>query len=332
MIYASPTTKRRWPRRVVYVLLFSILFVIAATAGVRYAYNTQLGPRSNSQVTELFTVESGATVDEIGKGLEDAGLIKSAWAFKLYVSSKEVRNSLQAGEYELQPRMSVSEIVSVLTHGEVATNLVTIIPGKRIDQIRDRLLEDGFSKAEVDEALDPATYAGNPTLVDKPAEASLEGYIYPDSYQKNSSSTAKDIITAALAEMGKQLTPDLRTSFAKQGLSTYQALILASIVEEEVPKPEDRTQVAQVFLKRMNIGMRLESDATKYYYNTYQKDGLPPTPISNVTKSALQAVANPANTDWLYFVSGDDGTTHFSNTFEEHDAKVRTYCKENCSL
>jgi UPF0755 protein len=332
MMYASQPPKRRWPRRVVYVLIIGIVLLLAATATVRYVYNHQLGPRSESQVTQLFTVEQGATVEEIAVNLEKAELIRSAWAFKLYVSSKEVRNSLQAGEYELQPRMTVSEIVSVLTHGEVATNLVTIIPGKRIDQIRERLLADGFSEEEVATALDPKTYADNPTLSDKPEGASLEGYIYPDSYQKSSSTTAQDIIEASLVEMRKQLTPAIREAFARQGLSTYQGIILASIVEEEVPKPEDRAQVAQVFLKRLRLPMRLESDATKYYYNTYQNDGLPPAPISNVTKSALEAVANPADTDWLYFVSGDDGTTHFSKTFDEHDSKVNTYCKKNCSL
>ncbi|HYH74908.1 MAG TPA: endolytic transglycosylase MltG [Candidatus Saccharimonadales bacterium] len=331
MIYAQPN-KRHWPKRLVFVLLVALLLVVVATAGVRYTYNANLKPVSTSEEIKLFTVDSGATVEEIANNLQNAKLIKSAWAFKLYVSSKEVRSDLQAGEYELQPRMSVAEIVSVLTHGKVATNLVTIIPGKRIDQIRESLMEYGFPEADVNTALDPATYAGNPALVDKPDAASLEGYLYPDSYQKTSSSTAQDIIESALLEMRKTLTPDLRAAFAKQGLSTYQALILASIVEREVPKDEDRTQVAQVFLTRMQIGMRLESDATRYYYDTYKNDGLPPAPISNVSKSSLQAVANPAKTDWIYFVSGDDGTTHFSHTLAEHESKVRQYCQENCSL
>lgn len=330
MIYAQPN-KRHWPKRLVFVLLFALLLVVVATAAVRLTYNNNLKPVSTSEEIKLFTVASGATVEEIGTNLQKDKLIKSAWAFKLYVSSKEVRSALQAGEYELQPRMSVAEIVSVLTHGKVATNLVTIIPGKRIDQIKERLIEEGFAASDVEIALNPETYAGNPALVDKPAGASLEGYIYPDSYQKTSATTAKDIVEASLLLMRDTLTPDLRSAFAKQGLSTYQALVLASIVEKEVPKDEDRTQVAQVFLKRMQIGMRLESDATNYYYNTYNNDGLPPAPISNVTKSSLQAVANPAKTDWLYFVSGDDGTTHFSRTFAEHESKVQQYCKENCA-
>lgn len=331
MMYAAQSTKRRWPKRVVFVLLFGLLLIIAATAAVRYVYYDRLKPVSSSQEIKLFTVEDGATVEQIGANLEKQGLISSAWAFRLYVSSNEVRSALQAGEYELQPKMSVDEIVAVLTHGKVATNLVTIIPGKRIDQIRERLLQDGFKAEDVDAALSSATYAGNPALVDKPDAASLEGYIYPDSYQKTSRSTAQEVITASLLQTRDMLTPDVRADFAKQGLSTYQALILASIVEREVPHAQDRPQVAQIFIKRLKEGMKLQSDATKYYFNSYDNVGLPPTPISNFTSDSLKAVANPSNTDWLYFVSGDDGTTHFSRTYEEHQSKIDQYCQNTCT-
>jgi UPF0755 protein len=306
-----------------------------------------LKPVSSSQTVQTVTIASGATVEQIGSLLEEKGLIRSAWAFKLYVSSKEVRNALQAGTYELAPSQSVEEIVSQLTHGKIVTNLVTVLPGQRIDQVRNRLIQDGFSEADVDAALNPANYADNPALVDKPKNASLEGYLYPDSFQRTSGTTASDIVTGALKEMDTHLTPDLRDAFSKQGLSTYQGIVLASVVEKEVPTPQDREQVAQVFLKRLRIGMPLQSDATAHYgaildgvkpsskydspYNTYFIKGLPPTPISNVTSSSLDAVAHPAGTDWLYFVSGDDGTTHFSKTLAEHEANVHQYCKKLCA-
>jgi UPF0755 protein len=228
----------------------------------------------------------------------------------------------------------------------VATNLVTILPGQRLDQIRKRLIQDGFSEKDVDSALNPANYQGHPALVDKPVSASLEGYLYPDSYEKTATTSAKTIITASLDQMNKYLTPDLRSDFAKQGLSPYQAITLASIIEKEVPKSQDRVQVAQVFLSRIRLGMKLQSDATGSYgavlagqkpsssydspYNTYTYAGLPPTPISNVTNSALRAVGDPSDTNWLYFVSGDDGTTHFSKTLAEHEANVQQYCKKLC--
>lgn len=347
MKYTSRTPRQRWPRKLLGIAIVLGVIIIGATATVRYVYSQNLKPVSSDQTAQAITIESGATVEQIGDLLEEKGLIRSAWAFKLYVSSKEVRNALQAGTYELAPSQSVEEIVSQLTHGKIVTNLVTVLPGQRIDQIRSRLLQDGFSEVDVDNALNPANYADNPALVDKPKEASLEGYLYPDSFQRTSGTTASDIVTGALKEMDTHLTPDLREAFSKQGLSTYQGIILASVVEKEVPSAQDRQQVAQVFLKRLRIGMPLQSDATAHYgaildgakpssryespYNTYFIKGLPPTPISNVTSSSLDAVAHPAGSDWLYFVSGDDGTTHFSKTLAEHEANVTQYCKKLCS-
>lgn len=348
MKYTNNTPRKRWPRRILLLLTIGLVLIIGATVAVRYAYSENLKPVSSSQKAQEVTIKQGATVDQIGKLLQDKGLIRSAWAFKLYVSSKEARGALQAGTYELMPNMSVSQIVSLLTHGKIVTDLITVLPGQRIDQIRKRFLQQGFTEADIDEALDPANYANSPALVDKPAAASLEGYLYPDSYQRTSETSARTIVEASLEQMDKKLTPDLRSAFAKQGLSTYDAIKLASIVENEVPSQADRNQVAQVFLKRLRIGMRLQSDATATYgailagasrpyssfdsaYNTYLHEGLPPTPISNVTESSLKAVANPANTDWLYFVSGDDGVTHFSKTLPEHEANVSQYCKKLCS-
>jgi len=347
MKYTNQLPRRRWPRRLLGIAIVAAILIIGATVAVRYVYSNNLEPVSTKQSVQAVTIEQGATVEQIGELLEDKGLIRSAWAFKLYVSSKEVRNALQAGTYELSPSQSVAEIVSQLTHGKIVTNLVTILPGQRIDQIRKHLIQDGFAEADVDQALNPDNYADNPALVDKPKGASLEGYLYPDSYQRTADTSAKTIITAALAQMDKRLTPDLRTAFGRQGLSTYEGIVLASIIEKEVSNSSDRPQVAQVFFKRMGLGMPLQSDVTAHYgaildgktpsttykspYNTYFISGLPPTPISNVDTGALNAVAHPANTDWLYFVAGDDGKTYFSSTLAEHEANVSQYCHKLCS-
>ncbi|HSX17327.1 MAG TPA: endolytic transglycosylase MltG [Patescibacteria group bacterium] len=349
MRYTSQPPKRHLVKRLVVVVIIVILLLIAGTIAVRHVYFENLKPVSTtSQQGQRITVQKGATVDEIAKQLKDAGLIRSTWAFRLYVSSKEVRDQLEAGTYVLEPSLSVPEIVSQLTHGKVATDLVTIIPGQRIDQIRNTLKNYGFSDAEVAKALDPATYAGNPALVDKPSGVgTLEGYIYPDSYQKTSATDAQQVVAAALKEMDGKLTPELRAAFAAHGLSTYDGLILASIIEQEVSNPADRAQAAQVFLKRISIGMPLGSDVTAYYgsiaagkepsllfdspYNTRLHTGLPPTPISNASQGSLEAAAHPATTDYLYFVAGDDGTTHFSHTLAEHEAATAQYCHKLCS-
>jgi UPF0755 protein len=347
MRYTAKQRQRRWPKRVMMLATVAVVLVVAATFAVRQFYFTNLKPVSaTSQKAQIVTVEPGSTVEVIAKQLQDAGLIRSAWAFKLYVSSKEVRGDLQAGTYSLDPSQSVPEIVAQLTHGKVTTDLVTILPGQRLDQIRTSLINYGFFKADVDEALGTSNYAGHPALVDKPASANLEGYLYPDSFQKTGTTTASTIIGQSLDEMQKYLTPELREAFAAQGLSTYQGIILASIVEQEASNQVDREQVAQVYLKRLRIGMKLEADPTAHYgarldnqpltvkyespYNTYFIRGLPPTPISNVSASSLIAVAHPAATDWLYFVAGDDGTTHFTQTLAEHQAATRQYCTKIC--
>lgn len=347
MRYTSRPPKRPIVKRLVIVAVAALILFVGATIAVRHLYFQNLKPVLNtSGQAKRITIPPGATLDEISQQLKEAGLIRSTWAFRLYVGSKDVRDDLEAGTYLLEPSQSVPEIVSQLTHGKVATDLVTIIPGQRLDQIRATLANYGFSQADIDVALNPATYKDNPALVDKPEGATLEGYIYPDSYQKTDATKPQQIVEAALGEMDSKLTPELRSAFARQGLSTYEGLVLASIIEQEVSHSADRAQAAQVFLKRLRIDMQLGSDVTALYgshmagqsgsltydspYNTLLHKGLPPTPISNVSQSSLQAVAHPATTDYLYFVSGDDGITHFTHTLAEHEAAAEQYCKKLC--
>jgi UPF0755 protein len=347
MRYTSQPARRRGTKRLIAIALITLCLLVGATVFVRHVYFENLKPvNSTTQTAQLITIEKGATLDEIATQLKTAGLIRSTWAFRLYVSSKEVRDELEAGTYSFEPSQSVSEIVSQLSHGKVATDLVTILPGQRLDQIKTTLINYGFSKEDVEAALQPSSYPTSRVLVDKPSAANLEGYIYADSYQKTGITTPQQIIGAALEEMDGKLTPDLRAAFAQQGLSTYDALVLASIVEQEVSHPTDRAMAAQVFLRRLHSDMTLGSDVTALYgsllagkagsltydspYNTLLHKGLPPTPISNVSDSSLQAVAHPANTDYLFFVAGDDGVTHFTHTAEEHEAAAKQYCHKLC--
>jgi len=347
MKYTMQPHKRHWPKRLFILAAIIIVVAVLATIYVRHVYNENLKPVNSSTVSQKVTIQQGASVNQIASLLQDKGLIRSAWVFKLYVSSKEVRSALQAGTYSLEPSQSLPEIVGQLTHGKIATTQVTILPGQRLDQIRDRLIKDGFSASDVATALDANQYKNNPALVDKPDGASLEGYLYPDTFQQANTSDAKSVVEQSLQEMQDHLTPDLRSAFAKQGLSTYQGIILASIVESEVSRTADRAQAAQVFLKRLQQDMALGSDVTAYYgsllagqgqsvkydspYNTLLHKGLPPTPISNVSDSSLNAVAHPASTDWLYFVTGDDGVTHFSKTLQDHEALTQQYCHKLCA-
>jgi len=266
----------------------------------------------------------------------------------LYVHSKELGEKLQAGTYAFSPSQSTPQIITTLTKGKVSTRLITILPGRRIDQIRADLINEGFTPGAVDKALDVSQYSDVPVLTYKPATVkTLEGLLWPDSFQKDGSTSPVMIIRESLSEAATKITPDTQAALAAQGLSPYQGLILASVVEQEVSKTSDRTQAAQVFLSRLKAGMTLGSDVTANYgaliagrspsltydspYNTLLHTGLPPSPISTVSASSLQAVAHPASTNWLYFVAGDDGTTYFSTNLQDHQALTQKYCSKLCS-
>lgn len=338
--------RRPWLKRFLRGVGIIVLILVVATVIIWRFYEANLKPVSSKVAPQTVTVNEGASPRDIADLLHDKGIIRSAWTFEAYVRHEGVGGYLQAGTYTLSPSQSVPSIVSQLTHGKVQTELVTILPGQTLAQIKQSLINDGFTKSDVEAALQPAQYEGAAALVDKPAGNSLEGYLYPDSYQRTDTTTAADIIQASITEMQSHLTPSLRAAFAKEGLSTYQAITLASIITREVNTPSDRAQAAQVFLKRLSIGMPLGSDVTAMYgsqqagqgnsltydspWNTLIHTGLPPTPISNVDDSALQAVAHPANTDWLYFVTGDDGVTHFTTNLQDHQAATAQYCHKLC--
>jgi UPF0755 protein len=337
----------RVPRRLIVLLGVAAVLMLAGMIVVRHVYFQNLRPVSSDTTTRYITIAAGSSVDEIATQLQQAGLIRSSKVFDAYVRSRNYREKLQAGTYSLKKSESVQQIVDKLVHGKVASDLVTILPGKRLDEIRQAFIKAGFPTAAVDAALNADEYRTTyPALADNPTGASLEGFLYPDSFQKTATTDPKVIVGASLDEMQEHLTTDIRRGFAAQGLTVYQGVILASIVEQEVPKQTDRNQAAQVFLTRLRSDMMLGSDVTARYgaihagvtpsldydspYNTLLHKGFPPGPISNVSDGALKAVAHPANTDWLYFVAGDDGTTYFSKTLEEHEALTQKYCHKLC--
>lgn len=347
MAYRANKSRSKWLIIIMATVLVVLMLAIAGALVVRRAYYANLEPVSSSQESKLFTVPMGASVKEIAADLHKTGLIRSAWSFEWFIRNQDLRDELQAGTYSLRPNMSVPDIANVLTQGKVATDLVTILPGQRLDQIRVAFTDTyKFDPTEVSSALDPANYANHPALVDKPQGASLEGYLYPESFQKTAQTNPQTVVKASLDEMQKQLTPELRAGIVRQGLTVHQGVILGSIIEREVGSPDDKRVVAQIFLRRLREDHNLESDATAFYgaalagaapslnyessYNTYTHAGLPPGPISNVSASSLAAVANPAATDYLYFVSGDDGKTYFSHTLEEHEAQTSAHCQRLC--
>ncbi len=328
------------------LLLCLAAFITAIAVFSTFWYKTNLQAIGGSEDTIIITVEEGMNEAQVAALMKSKGLIRSAIAYEIHARISGNVGKMQAGGYKLNKNMTVAEILKKLVDGDVAIDLLTILPAQRLDQIKAMLVEKGYTQAAVDAALDPKQYDDHPVLIDKPPLASLEGYIYPESFQVTAATPLEVTIRAALDELDRALTPEIRKAFLARGLSLHQAITLASIVEREVGNSDDRSTVAQVFLKRYEESIPLGSDPTALYgalqagleptvfadtpFNTRLYVGLPPGPINNVSFLALQAVAFPSDTDYLFFVSGDDGKTYFSRTLAEHEALTAEHCIELC--
>ena len=343
------TKYRRVPRRIWVILIALVLIFVVGSIIVTKVYNQLLSPVSNSSNAQIITIKTGSSVRQISDLLASTHLVKSSWATQLYINTKGLNSALQAGTYSISPNLSTQQIVSIIASGRISTKLVTILPGITIFKLSSDLINDGYTPNEVSSALNPVNYANLPlfTLVPKTVP-SLEGLLWPDSFERNSDTPLSQIITESLNEMTSQLTLNVQQEFASEGLSTYQGLTLTSIIDQEVSNPNDQSQVAQVFLSRLKQGMNLGSDVTANYgailnnqspnlsydspYNTLIHTGLPPTPISTISKSSLYAATHPSTTtNWLYFVTGDNGTTYFSTTLQQQQANTAQYCHKLCS-
>lgn len=340
-------------------VIFGILaLLVLSVAGALAWYYVQLKPRSDdkSQLV-LVTVEAGSTPDDIGKLLVDKSVIRSALAFNIYTRLSSTRGNLQAGSYRLSPAESTPDIVKHLVNGSVDQFSITFFPGAMLADTSDKpqaekqdvtsvLERAGYSAAEISAAL--SVSYNSPLLQGRPTTANLEGYVYGETYNFNIGATAEDILGATFDEFYEKIIDnDIIKGFAKQDLTLYQGITLASIVQREASNPEDQKQVAQVFLTRLEMGMPLGSDVTFIYaankmgvepistlqspYNTRINVGLPPGPIASPGLSALVAVASPASGDYVYFVAGDDGRVHFARTLAEHEANISNYCTTECN-
>ena len=303
MVRYGTRKHHRVPVRIWVVVAVLIILAVSGAVVARQRYYSYLEPVSRNQTTQIFTVKQGDSVKQIADDLSKAHLIRSSWAFQLYVQRKDQAKQLQAGTYVLSPSQGIPEIAGILTRGQVATKLVTILPGRRIDQVRADLINKyGFSPSSVDRALDPSNYSDLPALAYKPANVgTLEGLLWPDSYLKQPNTDPSVIVRESLVAMGKHLTPDVQAGFTAEGLTTYQGLTLASMIIQEVNKTSDQPQVSQVFLTRFKSGSTLGSDVTARYgaieaglppsltydspYNTLLHPGWPPSPISTISAS-----------------------------------------------
>jgi UPF0755 protein len=300
----------------------------------------------------VFQVEPGQTAADIGAGLQVRGLVRSAQVFRLLVEQEGVGNRLAAGEYELSPSMSAREVVAALAGGHVRRGLsVTVPEGWRAEEIAWKL--NAIAPGTGDEYLEAVYQAdGSPADLDLPPGASLEGFLFPDTYEWRPTDGARALVERMVSEFSRKFDGRRREQVSEQGLSLRDAVTLASIVEREAARPEERALIAGVYYNRLARDMPLQADPTVQYalaepqvpapgdtlwkrdltlddldvgspYNTYRQRGLPAGPICNPGLASLDAVAQPATTDALYFVARADGSHVFARTLDEHLANMR---------
>ena len=283
-------------------------------------------------------------------------LKRSSFFFKINLKLNHPDASLKTGIYTLNKGMSADEISTILAEGSTDPNVFsfTILPGETIFNIKKKLLEHGYRTEEIDEALHKDY--NFEVLKDRPAGSSLEGYLFGETHEFYNTASVSDIFEVFLKNFDTVARDNnLAEKFAEKGLNLHQGITLASIVQKEAHSADQPT-VAQVFLSRLAAGYPLGSDVTVSYaldvidperktfdnnadalnvdscYNTRKNTGLPCGPISNPGLNALQAVANPTDTNYFYFLTGDDGKMYYSYTEDEHNQKARDYCQVLCNV
>jgi UPF0755 protein len=320
-----------------------------------------------------FVVEPGTPARGVGENLVAAGLIQDDLLFEAYVRVNNLAEKLEAGTFMLAPSMTMAEIVEKLQDAQAKSIAITIPEGWRLEQVAEYLgeanvfadydLSADVPGAEVyrDEAisgnLEGVDLAKYPFLQDRPEGASLEGFLFPDTYEVPAVGTLPaDVFSRQLDNFAAKVIPAYEEAVAAgtTDMDLYHVLTLASIVEREAVIPEERPDIARVYLNRLSNGIALEADPTVQYamgyqedsgqwwktpvfleeyssvdspYNTYLNAGMPPGPIASPGLSSIRAVLNPADNDYLYFVAVPDGTgAHvFAPTWEEHLANVAAY-------
>jgi len=310
-------------------------------------------PPSDDPTPMTFIVEMGETAVSIAARLEEMGFITDPTLFRRFLQYHGLDASLEAGDYQLRRNMTMREIAEALQHSRVQEVTITILEGWRAEQVADFLTAENIMDGSVFlAAVRQGEVIQHPLLVDRPAGASFEGYLFPDTYRLPAQATPADLLTRMLDNMQGRLPIGWEGMASAQNLNFYEVLIIASIVEREAVVPEERPVIASVYLNRIQQGMYLQADPTVQYamgyqpetgqwwktpvtleeyqkvnspYNTYLNPGLPPGPICNAGAGSILAVLQPTQTPYLFFVARGDGSHVFAETYEEHERNIELY-------
>lgn len=328
-------------KKIIYIifLFFVIIFAILA---IIFWWQIRISFSESAEV-KIFKVLKGESAKIIAEHLKDSGLIKNPFFFRLYVFLSLRQYALKTGEYELSSSMSIRDIADTIVLG--GTNEVSIVvpEGFTLKQVEERLVRVGLIKRD-----ELASYEFSDSaikvLFDKPKSASLEGYLFPDTYRFFKDAKLSDIVSKMIANLDNKLTSDLKMAIKNSSYNTYEILTMASLIEKEVKSDSDREIISGILWKRLNAKIPLQVDATLVYitgrkeiydadkkinspYNTYYYRGLPKGPIANPGISAIRAAIFPKTSSYWYYLSAKDGATIFSKTLEEHNRNKAIYLR-----
>lgn len=319
------------------------LGVVVMGASAAYVLQRVESARGRVQENQRFTIQRGEGVTQVAERLGQAGIIDGPLTFIVYAVKTGLYKEFQVGEYNLSGQLSIPDIVRRFAEGKVvpAGVRVTFPEGWTIDEMAKRLTENGLAGADflmIASKPFPKWRERYAFLKDLPADASLEGYLFPDTYIFPVQATGELIVNELLKNFGEKAEPIIAAERAQRGLTLHQVLTLASIIEEEGKTEDDRKNISDVFRKRLAIGQPLQSDATINYihksakdqptltdlqstspYNTYVYAGLPPGPIGNPSLMSLKAALYPTANPYYYFlIDTQTRVTYFAEDFEGH--------------
>ncbi len=337
--------KKKWA-----VLAAGMLGLLIATTILIYSDFKEFA-RSAGGVGETehhLTVPPGQSLAATAEVLQRHQLIRSAFKFRMLARLEGYDRRLKAGEYSLSSSMSPRDILERMAKGLVRLHRLTVPEGFTIVQIADQV-----EKAELAPAADIVQRAKDPAYARAQGihASSLEGYLFPETYFFPRTVTPDGVITAMLQAFRSAFPPEWERRASELGFTVHEAVTLASIIEKETGDPSERPLISSVFHNRLKRGMRLETDPTVIYgimnfdgnltrkhletptpFNTYIIRGLPPGPIASPGKEALKAALYPAQTDYIFFVSKNNGTHHFSTNLTDHNRAVQHYQAGSGSL
>ncbi|HEX7124367.1 MAG TPA: endolytic transglycosylase MltG [Thermodesulfobacteriota bacterium] len=322
-------------------LLAVLLVLVVATGAAAYGYLALSSPAGPAGATRVVEVPPGRPFAAVARDLEAAGVVRDGRLLAWYARLTGAAGRLKAGEYEFPSDASARDVLGRLVRGEVRQHQVTIPEGWTVREIASLLAAERLTEAEafVARAEDPAFARSLGVPADR-----LEGYLFPDTYRFVRGLSPDQILRTMVAQYRANVSAELLAEAKAQGFSEHELVTLASIVEKETGQPHERPLVAAVFRNRLKRRMPLQSDPTVIYgiqdfdgnirksdlltwtpYNTYRIRGLPPGPIANPGRAALEATVRPAPVPYLYFVSRNDGTHIFATTLAEHERNVDRY-------